>query len=347
MSSALRALAVALFTAALACGDAEPLEPPPPPPPAEEEAEVAELARTAALLLGHTFMGSAVYLGDGWLLTNWHVAVNSALLNVVAEQSFGLSVPRAEYLEDYLRGAGNALPRAGEVSGDDLYCLTASTATVAARFQRLDGPEWDLSAVPLDRSMCVPVLESVTHIVAFSWVPPPGPNYEGPPVEPELEFAAMGLDLAIARVPDAQVRAKVGDLPPVSVGFDAPLFAGQLVWVIGYPSIVVNRSPRRAVTELCQVVTPEVVEVADPDPIQPSFLAVPSFVIDCVSLQPGSSGSPVFDATTGRLLGLAWTADSFGYGYVSAAQGWKAWADARPGAPEAEPLRALMAREER
>ena len=84
---------------------------------------------------------------------------------------------------------------------------------------------------------------------------------------------------------------------------------------------------RKTAAETCHVIaTPSL--MSDPDSVNPSDSVVPSFTIDCRTTQHGSSGSPVFDAITGALLGLVWTGPCAQLGkckppvYVTAASAW-------------------------
>jgi hypothetical protein len=101
--------------------------------------------------------------------------------------------------------------------------------------------------------------------------------------------------------------------------------------VAGYP-LGVDYS----VAERCRV-TATPTNVRDPDLVNPTERTVRSFAIDCKTAQHGSSGSPVFDAETGALLGLLWTGNcTKGIGhceppaYVSAASAWLGQGDRPP-----------------
>jgi hypothetical protein len=146
----------------------------------------------------------------------------------------------------------------------------------------------------------------------------------------ETVFAQKALDLCILHRDDEHQRRP---LPPPStrVAIDtAPVHLGQDVVVAGHPRNCENR-----VVERCKVVR-ETALVRDPDLVLPSDVEVVSFAIDCKTVQHGSSGSPVLDATTGALLGLVWTGECVdlgecnGVSYVSAASAWRSAQGQRP-----------------
>lgn len=324
----------------VACGDdpAPPLEPPPPAPPVPME--VVELARTSIHFDGQ-ISGSGVYVGDGLVLSNWHVVVASAIYDNMAH-ALGTDIPSADYLTTYTEGQPSSMPVAGAISPDDVYCLTASTASVAARYQRLDRDTYER---PPGDTLCTPVLSIELQRAWPTWFAAGFPSPDASLPLPRLAWTDMALDLSISRIPTGSITAYAGELPHIPVGFDAPLAADQLVWVIGYPASILSRIERHAVIELCRIVDPEVRSVRDPDRQNPSELEVPSFTIDCASIEPGSSGSPVIDVETGVLLGLVWTEDFFGYGYVSAASAWKTYAEAKAGDPSLGALADLVRRD--
>ena len=220
--------------------------------------------------------------------------------------------------------------------------LTASTASVAARYQRLDRDTYER---PPGDTLCTPVLSIELQRAWPTWFAAGFPSPDASLPLPRLAWTDMALDLSISRIPTGSITAYAGELPHIPVGFDAPLAADQLVWVIGYPASILSRIERHAVIELCRIVDPEVRSVRDPDRQNPSELEVPSFTIDCASIEPGSSGSPVIDVETGVLLGLVWTEDFFGYGYVSAASAWKSYAEAKAGDPSLGALADLVRRD--
>lgn len=117
---------------------------------------------------------------------------------------------------------------------------------------------------------------------------------------------------------------------------------GQEVVVAGFP---LGRG--RTLAESCHVIaTPTLVR--DPDLVNPSDSQVPSFAIDCKSTQHGSSGSPVFDASSGALLGLLWTGPCEELGkckppaFISAASAWLQQGERAPA--EYSQLRAVLDR---
>ena len=182
-------------------------------------------------------------------------------------------------------------------------------------------------------------------------------HYEGPPLEawecsPELmtackphlvarvfskrenydslglvTFADSTIDLCILELkPSPQPPS---DFIPIRIQ-TALVRVGQEVVASGYPL-----GKQQLTTERCAV-TKGTELVADPDPIYPSGSRLMSFGISCKSIQHGSSGSPVFDAISGELLGLAWTRECpeamagscSGTVYVTAASEWQHAANA-------------------
>lgn len=323
-------LAVLLAPGLAACG----ADPAPAAPP-EEAVAPLELALSAVITWGYFASGSAVYLGDGLVLTNWHTVITSALADLHAGRTYGLSLPPSEHLAFYSVDGPPAAP--GEVSVTDLYCFTSSTATTAARYERIPRQGAHVG----QERQCLPVAEDVQV-----GLPLPAPGRVGWGASAELLYANRALDLAILRVSTASVAEAVGERPYRRLGHRRSLEAGQPVWLLGYPGSVRFRSPQLPVIELCFVSDPEVRLTADPDAENPSTLVVPSFRVNCASTAPGSSGSPVFDAATGEILGLAWTRDFLDYTYVTAASGWERYAgDQRGGDARHRPLEALFERD--
>ncbi len=110
----------------------------------------------------------------------------------------------------------------------------------------------------------------------------------------------QAFDLCVLDV-GSERAALDGVLETLSVDRE-PVQVGQEVVFAGHNRCTVNDVG----VETCTVVEPTT-DVADPDTVQPSPLVVPSFAIDCRDPEHGASGSPVFDANTGALLGILWT----------------------------------------
>lgn len=263
-------LVSALLPAVNGCADAE-----------ESGSPGSEIGDSAAKVTLENGSASAVYLGEGVLLTNWHVCWAGTPI-----------VDRAT--------AYNA-------------------ATGYEPFYR------EFARVPVGAPISADVLAAPFPIIASGFVTfpvnPPWPRSIDGDFGGKVLFAQEALDLCVV-----ELVPKTVSLPPDR----APLTIdtrevqlGQEVIAAGYPLGVNN-----AVVERCRV-TATTADVRDPDLVNPTDRTVRSFAIDCKTTQHGSSGSPVFDAETGGLLGLLWTGVcTKGIGkceppaYVSAASDW-------------------------
>jgi hypothetical protein len=324
------------LAALVRCGPAEPsIEATAPGAPV---VDALELARSSLAIQGSQAVGggTGVYVGDGLVLTNWHVAVSSALFDLFAQTDHGLDLPRSEYLEEFAEGTPTAEPVAGAISADDFYCLTSSTATRAATLGRYDGDE----APPPGRDLCVPVVPVDASYALFPPLAARPPDAR--PLSPRLAWASIELDLAIARVSPDEVRSTAGALPRLAIDPRPELALRDPVWVIGFPQGPIARLPYLPRVELCWVEVPAVEPLRDPDRVQPSDLVVKSFGIDCGTVAPGSSGSMVVDAGSGALLGLVWTRGPDGLTWVTPASAWLERLEDAPDATENRPLAELL-----
>jgi hypothetical protein len=142
-------------------------------------------------------------------------------------------------------------------------------------------------------------------------------------------FMQRALDLCIVKLADSSPTQVPTDVRPVQIS-RTPVHVGQEIVVAGYPL-----GQSALVSERCKV-TGEPELVRDPDQVNPSDSIVMSFAMDCQSTQHGSSGSPVFDAATGHLLGLLWTGECKelgkcrGTSYATAASSWLLLQGERP-----------------
>lgn len=269
-------LVSALPTAVGGCGD-ESASPGP---------EVGDSAAKVGLANGSA---SSVYLGEGVLLTNWHVCWAGTPI-----------VDRATI--------SNAAP--GDQPAYREFARVPVGQPIAA----------DVLAAPF------PIIESgfVTFAVSPPWPRSIEGDYGG-----KVVFAQEALDLCVV-----ELVPKTTSLPPASESLiidTREVQIGQEVIAAGYPLGVNN-----AVVERCRV-TATTTDVRDPDLVNPTDRTVRSFAIDCKTTQHGSSGSPVFDAETGALLGLLWTGvctKGIGHceppAYVSAASDWQRQGDRAP-----------------
>jgi len=252
------------------------------------------LGESAAKLAFESGSASGVYLGEGTLLTNWHVCHAG---RPVKDRSVVYNAPAGDRpaYQEFAADAQAAEPDAG----------TGSSATRAAPFSLIaDG------------------------FVTFPFSPKTPRSIDGD-YGGRVLFAQEALDLCVV-----ELMPKTTELPPEV----EPLLIdthevtlGQQVIAAGYPL-----GASYAVVERCRV-TAIPADVRDPDLVNPTDRIVRSFAIDCTTTQHGSSGSPVFDAKTGALLGLLWTGNcTKGIGrceppaYVSAASEWLKQGDRPP-----------------
>ncbi len=240
--------------------------------------------------------GSAVYVGGGKLLTNWHVAINSAILDV----SDSGPLRQGESLEHFNLADGVDRARL-----DGAYCDR--------------GLGWELVVDESDFGIgCVAVNNTPHHSYRVSFRDPAGVHFPA-----RLLYANIELDLAIIEVDqDAGGKPSLDTLDTIGIALFPPE-PGQQVKVSGHPEGV-----RVAVEEFCEVVSSQVSPLADPSVSFPSDLVVESFEADCFTVTGGSSGGPAQDPETGLLMGLVWTIEpNNGDTYISASSAWKAYLD--------------------
>lgn len=256
-----------------ACGD--------PTGNTEDPAHISQAAKVE----GSGVSGSSVYLGEGILLTNWHIAVSSALLG-----SFEGLDPEL-FLRHY-----NSPSSDQDTILDQFYCLNEENDFFLSDTE--DGSCRAINLVP-------------------SYIYELAPPQKNQLISARLLYANIELDLAIVEVESLDEEGFPEALPTMQISTNAP-DAGQGVLLTSFPG------GGAALTEDCALTSQRVEALRDPDTSFPSELIVPSFVVDCFSVQGGSSGAPVVDADSGLLLGLVWTRDpATGEALISAASGWK------------------------
>jgi len=240
--------------------------------------------------------GSGVYLGHGVFMTAWHVCFTPLF-----DESLGDDDRLRYFHEGYYEGA----------APDSYYCQTSTAPDV----------DWTVSAA--DQGGCLPISKLPGYTLSLTRV-------DREAFARNALFADWTLDVCLFDV-DAETAAVLDErLAPIAVEPE-PVRVGQKVVVAGHQIDALNDVG----AEGCEVIR-GVEDVLDPDPIQPSPLVVPSFAVDCRQVEHGSSGSPVFDAESGRLLGVVWTGVDLGTDeavvYVSAASEWRAHLASRPAA---------------
>lgn len=153
-----------------------------------------------------------------------------------------------------------------------------------------------------------------------------------------LVYANKDLDLAILRIAASErlleIRRALG---PATLETREPR-RGDRVLIAGHPV-----ASEELVAEECEVVSERVEPRRDPDTAQPSDFEVPSFEIACSTPRHGSSGSPVFAAETGALLGLLWTGTD-GSQLITSVAAWRAYLDDPARATVDTELEAILAR---
>lgn len=292
-----RRLASLLLGLAAGCGD---------------DAPIPQVDNATLLVSQH--LGSGVYVGDGHVLTNWHVC------------ALPLFDESLDDTRDHLRyfhapGDGGA-PLVEGLAPDSYYCPVSGATP----------EDLDYTVSATDTGGCARVVDLEAKRLAFTRI-----GVEAP--AGRMRFADWTIDTCLLEV-DADTRAQLdGTLEPLTLDLD-PVTVGQEVVVAGHNTDGINQVG----VDACRVIAAPAL-IVDPDPIAPSPLEVPSFAIDCRRLEHGSSGSPVFDAATGRLLGLVWTGVDLGTAevrvYVTAISEWRARLAPRPVAQFAQ-LDALL-----
>jgi hypothetical protein len=225
-------------------------------------------------------VGSAVYLGRNVAVTNHHI-VSTTLEAAVA---IGHRLPADD---EFTELSGSRSDQGALRS--KFYCLRKEPR----------GTFVDVSAVA-SSSLCLPVDRTQTLDPAF-WSPP------YPVAVQELLFTTVSLDLAVIRLDQAGLERAPAEH---SQGGQWLRYArsqpnqGAPVWVAGFPR-------GRWDLVACVVTDGTAVGVTDPDERIPPELRwnVPSIALECPPdrIVDGASGSGVYDANTGALIGLIWT----------------------------------------
>lgn len=253
-----------------------------------EETSQPEEAAYAAQVEARGLVGSGVYLGDGILVTNWHLAISSAKLGAFN------GLDPALFVRHFNAGDPDSEAALGQY-----YCST-------------DGGFELRDADP--EALCEPVDLAQTH--GYTLDVPAGASFR----PARLLYANMELDLAIVEVDVADASGvDLGALEPLKLASEVPP-SGARVNVLTYPG------GGRLTSEACTVLSDTVEPLADPATEFPSILVVPSFTAECFTVAGGSSGGGAFDAD-GRLIGLVWTGDGRGAALFSAVAGWRAYLD--------------------
>ena len=269
--------------------------------------------------------GSGIYLGDGIAITNWHIAVSSAIVNIEANGEMS----DEDYLVLYNASDDGSPGYAVGPDSNASYCLNLDEnynglSYLVTEDSQSNNLEQDLEQVfgNYGYVYCVPVISASDMWCDFTEVTAPL-RLRSVPVS-ELLYANMDLDLGVVKL---EVNPTVAaQLEYLELGVAAPTI-GQRVRIGGYPHGVAS-----AVYEACEVVSTGVEILADPDTIMPSKLEVPSFKINCNTVRHGSSGSAVIDDMTGKVIGLIWTGEfdeneNVSVIYATAVSAWKQLVD--------------------
>jgi hypothetical protein len=260
--------------------------------------QAGNVARVAQVVGSAT----AFYMGRGLAVTNWHVCVDYVWIEVLGSRWAESDWPRV-----FNAPADGSPPYSEGTSFTDHVCYRADGAgglTVSTSHQ----PSRE----------CPPVSSADLDAFDFSAADVSIRRFD----PKRVVYANIDLDLCIIEMAPDPAQRLESALPRLTID-PTPPKRGQTVVVAGHPAGV-----SQLVVQECQVTSDGTTPVKDPDTINPSNLVVPSFSFDCSSVAPGSSGSPVFDASTGHVLGVLWTGDSlpgartYEHGYASSASEW-------------------------
>lgn len=251
--------------------------------------ETAQVARFSGL----TVRGTGIHIGDGKVLTVWHLTVGSILEDIYRDN---IIAP-----DDYLTHFNDPEP-ADATLLDDYYCFAYSNDGDLLSYRIAS----EASTDPLD--FCAAIDYSRDHSYVFAGLD------DAPRLGAErVLYANMNLNLAIIDLGDIS-DSPLQALPPVPLD-PSPLVAGDEVHIITYPT-----TSEEPIIERCAV-------LASPNPYDDPAtdvptLSVPSAYIDCGTARTGSSGGPVLRADTGELVGLVWNSDPTGQAYVTPVSAW-------------------------
>lgn len=264
-----------------------------------------ENAQSRSVKLFSGVSGSAVYLDDNLLLTNWHLAIGSIWASIY----IGAPLADDDRLDLYVN---DGYDEGNETLFDRYYCIEDGQYRISDTLcpqPSDDVLEWTVVNVSVNQ---------MVGSVQFNLAGIDGITSSDLIEIESVLYANSDLDLAVVRIADPNEGVS---FEPTRI-YTGQLEEGQQVIVAGYPF-------GHPTVEHCQIVDPSVEPFIDIDQRVPegALLSVPSFAIDCETMVGGSSGSPVFDAETGYLLGLVWTSVNVSdfqseTVYVTAASAW-------------------------
>jgi hypothetical protein len=251
---------------------------------------------------------SGVYLGDGILLTNWHVASGTYGL-----LSTGLDLPSEYDLTEYERGETD------ETFADNWICPTDINTPRNYLYNLEQTRQYRIEQD--NQGNCTPqknIHERFFRLSQAGWL-------ADAPVLPvvDLLYANRDYDIAVLLIDDSTLSEASLDEPCIS---DRPLTEGDGVTIVGHPTGTYPAVSTRAVITDA---TPQMLQ--DPDPnIAPdyrfsAYTVIAQPLTDANTVTYGSSGSPVYNAH-GHIVGIIWTGENPGRGgspvWLSPASVW-------------------------